>query len=412
MKALVLTSLYPNNISPSHGVFIKERMRHVAKLDGCHIKVVAPVPYFPPLKVSSRWRFSQVRRHEIIDGLEVFHPRYFITPKVGMTSYGLTMFLSLLPLVKRIQRDFDFDVIDSHFVYPDGFAAILLGRVLRRPVVVSARGSDINLYAEFPLIRRLLRYTLRQAHKVIAVSRALKEAMMRLGIGEEKIAVIPNGVDLHKFYPFPKEEARRQLGLPHGRVLLSVGNLLPLKGFDLFIKAFKILLDERRETNLHLVIVGEGEARRELSELVVALNLDDRVRLVGEVAHDELYRWYSAADLFCLLSSREGWPNVLLEALACGTPVVATAVGGIPEIMSSRGIGLLTQRSAPAIAAAMAVALDRAWDAKVIRHYAREHTWDRAALAIFRIFASVLEPRQQPRAYVTSGSGSREDSHA
>src|SRR5262245_4414123 len=141
MKVLTFTSLYPNNIWPTHGVFIKERMTYFSALKECEVKVVAPVPYFPALRINHRWRFSQVCRQEIRDELEVFHPRYLITPKIGMSLYGWLMFFSVLSTVKKVQRNFAFDLIDAHYVYPDGFAAVLLGRLLRKPIVVSARGS-------------------------------------------------------------------------------------------------------------------------------------------------------------------------------------------------------------------------------------------------------------------------------
>jgi glycosyltransferase involved in cell wall biosynthesis len=392
MKVLVFTSLYPNNIWPHNGVFIKERMTQFAKLEGCRMKVVAPVPYFPPIKITSRWLFSQVARQEIIEGVEVYHPRYFMTPRVGMASYGLMMFLSVFPLVRKIRRDFDFDLIDAHYVYPDGFAAVLLGRLFRKPVVVSARGSDINLYRDFPLIQKLLRHTLRKADSVIAVCQALKEAMIRLKIPGEKISVIPNGVDSGKFYAVHKAEARKKLGLPiHKKVVLSIGYLIPRKGFDLLIKALEILFEEFHEKNLYLVIVGEGKSRRELEEMISALNLDQHVRLAGPIPHRELHLWYSAADLFCLASSREGWPNVLLESLACGTPVVATDVWGVPEIIGSEQIGLLTKRSEREIAKTISLALKRSWQSDAIIQYAREHTWEQAAASVLNVFQSVLE---------------------
>lgn len=163
---------------------------------------IAPVPYFPPVRMGWRSSFSQIVRQEMIEGIEVYHPRYFMTPKVGMSLYGLMMFLSVLPIVKKIKNTFDFDMIDAHYVYPDGFAAVLLGHVFRKPVVVSARGTDIYLYKEFPLIRKLLRYTLLKADRVISVCQALKEEMAKLGIPRNKISVVPNGVDPNKFYPF------------------------------------------------------------------------------------------------------------------------------------------------------------------------------------------------------------------
>lgn len=395
MKVLVFTSLYPNNIAPNHGVFIKERMTRFAKLDGCSVKVIAPVPYFPPIKFNWRWRFSQVARYEVRDGVKVYHPRYYMIPKVGMTLYGIMMFLSVLPTVKRVQRIFDFDLIDAHFVYPDGFAAVSLARYFRKPVVVSARGSDINLYSKFPLIRKLLKYTLASADKVIVVSQALKEAIATLGTPEEKIFVVPNGVDSEKMRPAPKQEARLALSLPMDkRILLSVGNLTPNKGFDLVIKALKILLEEFREKDLYLVIVGEGQHRTVLQKLILLLNLQDHVFLAGPQPHDELYLWYSAADLFCLASTQEGWPNVILESIACGTPVVATPAGGIPEIVCSDKVGLLAQREESRYAEAIRGALKKSWRSDDLLEYAKTNSWERAALTVRQVFESILNGTQ------------------
>jgi glycosyltransferase involved in cell wall biosynthesis len=393
MKILTFTSLYPNNIWPDQGVFIQERMTRVAAQPECEVQVLAPVPYFPPLKLSARWRFSQVVRHEIRAGLAVYHPRYFLTPKIGMSLYGGWMFLSMLRFLTKIRESFDFDLIDAHFVYPDGFAAVLCGRFFAKPVVVSARGSDINLYKEWPIIHRLLRWTLSGADRVIAVSHALKDAMVQLQTSAHKIIVIPNGVDVEKFRPAPKVQARQALGLPDKRLLLSVGHLTAVKGFDLLIRALKILHEEYREKDLLLCIVGHGDARKDLEKVIAAVNLEPYVRLVGAVNHDKLALWYSAADLFCLASSREGWPNVLLESLACGTPVVAAAVGGMPEIICSDRLGLLTERSTRGIARSIAVALKKPWHTDTLTRYAREHSWERAAVAVLQTFTAVLEAR-------------------
>ncbi len=391
MKVLTFTSLYPNNIWPNHGVFIKERMERFAALEGCSLKVVAPVPYFPRVKINWRWRYSQVLPQEIRDGIEVHHPRYCITPKVGMTLYGLMMFVSVLATVKKIQADFDFDLIDAHYVFPDGFAAVLLGWYFRKPVVISARGSDINQYANFPLIRLMLRYTLGKAQSVIAVCQALKDAMIDLGIAAGKIIVIPNGVDHGKFFPVPQAEAREKLGLPTDkRIILSVGGLVPRKGFDVLIKALGHLTGKRPAGDFYLAIVGDGPARGSLEQLAASLGLGQIVRLVGAVPHEQLNSWYSAADLFCLVSDREGWPNVLLESLACGTPVVATNIWGVPEIIRSNSVGLLTERTEQAVAAALARAFETPWVADDVTAYAKQHSWERAAQSVHGVFESAL----------------------
>jgi len=390
LKVLCLSSLYPNNIWPNHGVFTKERITNLIKLANHQAKVVAPVPYYPPIKFGQRWLFSKVLHKELRDGIEVYHPRYFITPKIGMSLYGLMMFLSILPLIKSIQNNFDFDVIDSHYVYPDGYAAILLGMKLRKPVIVSALGSDINLYAKFPIIRKLLKFTLIKATHIVAVSQALKDSIVNLDIPKEKISVIPTGVDKEKFYPYPKKEARRRLGLPDKRIILSVGHLTPNKGFDLLVGGLKVLIDEYKENEVLLVIVGDGAFRKELEEKINRLDMKDCVLLQGVVPHEELYLWYSAADLFCLASEREGWPNVVLEAMACGIPVVATPVGGIPEILCSDEIGLLTERNESQIAEKIFFGLRKSWKFDKIIDYSRGHNWDRIALATSHVFQKAL----------------------
>ncbi len=391
MKILVFTSLYPNNVWPNNNVFVKERMTKVARQDRCEVKIVAPVPYFPPLKLGFRWYFSQVLRQENIEGVEVYHPRYFMVPKVGMALHGLMMFISTFMTVRNIYKQFEFDLIDAHYVYPDGLAAVLLGQYFQKPVVVSARGSDINSFAGLPLIRKLLQYTLGKADRIIAVCQALKDAMIKLDIPAEKIAVIPNGVDATKFYPIPKSEARRQLGLSDDRIILSVGGLIPRKRFDLIIKAVKILCEDFQKKNLLLIIIGEGGSRNELERLITSLDLHGHVRLQGSVSHRKLYIWYNAADLSCLASSREGWPNVVLESLACGTPVVATRVWGTPEIIRSDEFGILTERNESDIALSIAEGFNKRWHHEAIVQYAQDKTWEQVANSVIRVFRSAID---------------------
>ena len=301
----------------------------------------------------------------------------------------------MLLLVKRIQREFDFDIIDAHYVYPDGLAAVLLGWVFRRPVVVSARGSDINQNVQLPLIRRLLQFTLRRADKVISVCMALKQAMEELGVPAEKIQVVPNGVDVSKFYPVSKEAARKQLRIPlEKKIAVSVGSLITRKGFDLLLKAVKALTVDHGFEDLNLIIVGEGPCRKEIENLIASLNLTNKVRLAGAVGHEELRLWYSAADLSCLTSSHEGWPNVILESMACGVPVVATNTWGVPEIVTSDKVGLLTERREGAIAEAIRIALTKQWRVEDLLEHAGNHSWDRAALGVLSVFRSVVNEDQ------------------
>lgn len=364
-------------------------MVRVTTMTDTKLTVVSPVPYFPPINCNWRFAYSQVSRHAVLDGIDVHYSRYLVTPKLGMSLYGLWMFLATLPTVMRIQRTFDFDVIDAHYVYPDGFAAMLLGRWFKKPVIVSARGSDINQFKDLPMIRTLLKRTLLNVDKVIAVSHALKDSMVRLGIPPERVCVIPNGIDPGKFAPLPREEARKSLKIGRCRLILSVGNLTENKGMDLLIKALHLLVCQRQRDDLRLAIVGDGPCRPALERLITSIGFTDRVMLVGSVPHHDLRQWYSAADVFCLASEREGLPNVILESLACGTPVVATPAGGIPEVIYSERVGLLTRRDEGHLADAIAMALERNWDRHALAQGVHGWTWDHVAAKLQDVFESV-----------------------
>jgi glycosyltransferase involved in cell wall biosynthesis len=394
MKILTYTTLFPNNVLPNHGIFIKNRMFNFAKLYSCKLKVVAPVPYFPSINVLPKWyRFSQVKNYEQIEEVDIFHPRYLITPKVGMAFYGISMFLSTYPSVRRIHKQFGFDLIDAHYIYPDCFAAVLIGKLLKIPVIVSARGTDINLFPKFYLINKMIRFILQNASGIIAVSKSLKDEMVKQEITPCKVSVIGNGVNIERFYPLDKNIARKKLELPEYRpIILSVGHLIEGKGFHHLINAIRIL--RKIQKDIFLIIIGEGECRKQLEKQIYDLELIDNVRLVGAVSHEKLNLWYNSCDVFCLASSREGWPNVLLEALACGKPVVATKVGGVPEIICAEDYGLLVEeQSGDALAAAIDTALRNEWDYTKMIHYAAQNNWEEVSRRILKVFETCLNRR-------------------
>lgn len=310
--------------------------------------------------------------------MQVHHPRYPLLPKISMPFHGLSMFLGSLRRAAALHRQGKLDWIDAHFVYPDGFAAVLLGKYLDVPVTVSARGTDINLFPSFRLIRPMIRWTLHRADRVIAVSAALREAIADLGLSKKKIHLIPNAVDTARFRPISQVEARRGLHLPEGSpILVSVGSLIAPKGHQLTIRAVAAICNQFPA--LQLYILGEGSYRGELEKLVGSLSLRERVHLLGKRPNDELPFWFSAASLSCLASSREGWPNVVTESLACGTPVVATRVGGIPEILHSPELGTLVDQSSDALAAGILQSLGRKWDRQAISREASARTWETVA---------------------------------
>jgi len=393
LRILTFTSLYPNRVNPLQGIFIHQRVLHLARRPGNFVEAIAPVPYFPSWLPLPRWRqFSQIPREEEIDGVRIHYPRYPLLPRISMPAHGMLMYLSSLSLCLRLHRKKTFDCIDAHFVYPDGFAAVRLGRDLKLPVVVSARGTDINLYSSFRLIRPMLRWTLANAAGAIAVSADLKNKMIALGIPEAKIQVIANGVDTERFQPLDAKSARKQLGISEeGGILVSVGSLIESKGHHLLIAAVAKLAAQFPK--LRLYVIGEGVYRAKLEELVREKRLEDKVFLPGNRPNEELPQWFSAADLSCLISSREGWPNVISEALACGTPVLATRIGGIPEIVTSPELGMFVEREVDSIAAGLEQALTKSWNREEIARRSRSRSWDAVAAEVEAFLKSKVPPK-------------------
>ncbi len=396
MKVLTFTSLFPNREHPNSAVFIKNRMAAVNRFTDADVRVVAPVPWFPRcIPGNGRWhKLAKVPHSETIDGLAVAHPRYLVTPKVGMALYGYSMFLGSLRTVKKIYDEWPFDVIDAHYVYPDGLAALLLGKVLGVPVVVSARGSDINQYLQIRTIKPLIKKVLTQSDRQISVCKSLADLMLEGGGDLQKISVIPNGINPDNFKGIPKALARQRLGLNvNSKILLTVGSLIKRKGQHLLIEALSLLKEQNR-LDFNVFLVGHGPEKQRLQQLVTDAGLTDCVTFVGEVDNDRLADWYSAADLFFLGSSHEGWPNVVSEALACGTPVIATGVHGIPEIIVSSDYGMIVDRDPQAFAVAIQQAFQQPWERERISRFGQQRTWQVVAKEVYELFDTLLAQRQ------------------
>jgi teichuronic acid biosynthesis glycosyltransferase TuaC len=387
LKVLLFSMVFPNAAQPHYGVFVRERMRGLPA--DVEVRVVAPTPWFPFVARLRPGLRPAGPREEVQDGIAVLHPRFLSFPGFLKCLDGLLMFLWALPTVIRLRRDFRFELIDAHFVYPEGLAAALLGLVLRVPVTITLRGM-LPLLVPFRLRRPQLRFALKRAARVIAVSESLKQDAVALGIPAEKVRVIENGIDPAVFRPLDRVEARRSLTLAkYGPLLVSVGTLAPRKGFHLVMEAMAKL--KRRWPTLRFAVIGgdgpEGAMGAELRQLAAKLKLEDRVLFPGPRQREELAVWYSAADLFVLATAHEGCPNVVLEALACGTPVLATPVGNIPELLDSPEVGLVVERTVEAFAAGLDKALERSWDRDRVRARVAARTWQ----AVGREVAEELE---------------------
>jgi len=387
LNILSFATLFPNAANPHHGVFVENRLRHLAASGRANVRVVAPVPWVPPgLSRVGRYRgLAAAPRRERRSGLDVVHPRYPAIPRLGMTVAPLLMYAWTVGAVRRvIEEGFQFDLIDAHYFYPDGVAAVMLGRHFGRPVTITARGSDLNVIPEHTTARAWILWAARRAARVITVSEALGERAATVGIERAKIAVLRNGVDLAAFRPLPGKSVRRKLGLD-GTVLICVGNVLEAKGQRIAVGALPLL------PGAALMVVGEGPDRPTVEATAARLGVDQRVHFVGRVRHADLAEWYSAADVLVLPSSREGWPNVLLEAMACGTPAVATRVGGIPEVIAAPEAGrLMDQRTPEALARAVEAVLAARPDRAATRTYAEKFGWDETTQGQLALFEEIL----------------------
>ncbi len=390
LRLLTFSTLYPNDQRPNHGVFVENRLRHLVASGEVTSSVVAPVPWFPSsAALFGAWAaHARTTQRETRHGLGVDHPRYPVIPKLGMSLAPWLLYRATLPGIRRrCAAEGRPDAIDAHYVYPDGVAATWLGSRLGLPVVITARGTDVSLIPRYAIPRRLIQGAIRDAAALIAVSGALKAALVELGAPPDKVTVLRNGVDTTLFHP-PRDRAatRTALGLT-GPTLISVGLLIERKGHHRVIEAMSSL------PGFTLLIVGEGPERPRLAAMINRLGLADRVRLLGPRPHAELPTLYGAADVLVLASSREGWANVLLESMACGTPVVASNIWGNPEVVQSSAAGLVTENNtAEGIISAIRRLFAASPDRAATRAYAERFSWEETTagqIALFRRIARV-----------------------
>jgi teichuronic acid biosynthesis glycosyltransferase TuaC len=388
IRLLTFSTLFPSAVRPNHGVFVENRLRHLLASEAATSMVLAPVPWFPSRSARfGDWALNaQAPDAEIRHGTEVRHPRYPVIPKAGMSVAPWLLYRAMLPVIGRLLAEgHRFDLIDAHYLYPDGVAAVWIGRRFSLPVVVTARGTDVNLIPRYAVPRRLIQGAIRGASALVAVSAALKQVLVDLGAPEEKVTVLRNGVDTDLFSPpNDRSAARAAIGLTR-RTLISVGGLITRKGHDRTIEAMRQLPE------FELIIVGEGPERERLSALIARHGLGERVRLLGPQPHGMLPALYGAADASVLASSREGWANVLLESMACGTPVVASAIWGNPEVVQDPASGLLYQPNTPdGIAGGVRRLFDAMPERSATRAYAEGLGWDETTAGQLALFHRML----------------------
>jgi glycosyltransferase involved in cell wall biosynthesis len=376
LRVLVVTKIFPNAREPHSSTFNRQQFAELGRL--CDVEVLATIPWFPFASlVGKRSKASTLRgvpESDTIAGLSVSHPRFLYVPKVGDAVASPLYAASLLGSFLRRRRNVD--VILASWAYPDGAAAVLLGALLGIPVVIKLHGSDINVIGQRPVVRAHLRRVFPRAAAIVAVSRALGEGAIALGAPRERTHTVVNGIDKGRFSPRDRAASRRAVSLPvSGRILTFVGRLEREKGvFDL-LEAFAMIASR---TDVTLALVGDGSRRAEVEAL--AKPFGDRVRVLGTRPHDEIVHYVGAADVVTLPSWNEGTPNAVLEALASGRRVVATDVGGIPDIVHRRELGLLVPPRAPSeLAAALGEALEQPYFPDEIVSLAGVRSWAESA---------------------------------
>ncbi len=388
MKVLILSNLYPSKLEPTRGTFNLNLFTELTK--HCEVKLLAPVPWWGRVRRPGEL-FSAVSENHT--GVEAEFPTYWSIPRVpSLHGRGLTA--SLRPHVARLHRTFPFDVILASWSYPDAYAAARLAQEYSCPVITKVLGSDINELARFPALRKQILWTMNASFRTIAVSEALRQNIISMGIPEDRVIAHHNGVNGDQFTIKDLYEVRSRLGLPHDRRLICyVGNFKPEKGVDVLVEAMGNLKQESQK-DIELVMVGGGPMEDSLKNRARQLGIENRIHFVGRKLHNQIPDWIAACDVFCLPSRREGCPNVVLEGLASGRPVVASNVGGVPELINNLN-GILTPSEDPvALAAGLQTAFDRDWNPEQLRTSVESLSWNALSLKLHDILEESIRSRK------------------
>lgn len=335
MRILTLSTLFPAASRPNFGIFVERQTAALAALAGLDVTVINPVGIAP-------WPLAQkdllaLPLHEQWRGLDVYRPHFAAIPRIGGRWNPAMIARAVLPLAKRLHAETPFALIDAEFFYPDGPAAMRIAEVLGIPFTVKARGADIHHWPHVGGCSAQILAAANKAAGMLAVSGALKADMKALGMDDGKILVHYTGLDQSRFHPRERAAEKAKLGI-NGPLILCVGALIPRKRQELLIEALPHL------PGATLMLAGQGPSESEFRALAKQKGVADRVRFMGGVAHDELPHLFAAADVMALVSDSEGLANAWVEALACGTPIVASKVGGAGELVRSADAGRLVER--------------------------------------------------------------------
>ena len=378
LRVLTLSSLFPDASRPNFGVFVERQTLGLAAHPDVELKLVAPVG-LPPWPLSRLGRYAALAAlpgHEDWKGVETWRPRFANLPGTGGRFHAAMLAARLKPLLRAIRRYFPFDVIDASFFFPDGVAAVDLGRAFDVPVSIKARGADIHHWGRAPGTAEQVLEAGRRADGLLAVAGSMRDDMVALGMDGAKIRVHRTGVDLDRFAPRDRAAAKAKLGVS-GPLVASVGALIPRKGHEFVIDAVAAL------PGVRLMIAGEGPERPKLVGQIARLGVGDRVTLLGSVAHGELPELLAAADVMALASSSEGLANAWVEALASGAPVVIPDAGGARELATAPEHGRIVARNAAAFAEAISALIAAPPPVDAVRGGAAGFTWEANTAALY-----------------------------
>jgi glycosyltransferase involved in cell wall biosynthesis len=390
VRVLSIATLFPNPVRPGFGVFVGNQMRAVVQRGDVDLTMISPVG-MPPWPLSLKDAYARLRAIPVETdaiGLPVRYPRFTLIPKLGGDSNPQRIARAVLPIARKLHREQPFDLVDAQFFFPDGPAAAIIARELGLPLTIKSRGADIHYWGARPKARAQMLAAAKQSAGLLAVSQALRDDMIAMGMPGERTAVHYTGLDHSRFKPMDRATARQQLtnlGIAtDGPLLVTPGALIVRKGQALVLEALASLPDAR------LALAGAGEDEAKLRAQARHLRLEERVHFRGQVGHDVLPTLMAAADVMVLPSASEGLANVWLEALACGTPIVVPDIGGAREVVQSSTAGRLVERSSAAIAAALRDILNAPPAPVDVAAHAARFSWDRNAETLVGLWADAI----------------------
>jgi teichuronic acid biosynthesis glycosyltransferase TuaC len=377
LRLLWLTTLFPNPYRPGQATYALQAHGELSKL--CSLNLVAPVFWID--------RLGGSRDHtDYAAPPGVVHPVYYYPPRMLRNLHGWCLYRSAWSALQRQSSTLQPQVLLASFVYPDGYAGMLAAQRLGLPLVLQARGSDLMLLGDNPQRRPLIQRALKAAAQIITVSQALAHKAVELGANPDRVHHVPNGVDQDRFQPRDRTQARQELELDEpGPYLLFVGNMVPVKGLKHLFSALSQI------PRAKLIMVGSGPLRPALEVQARELGIDERIIWAGNQGHERIPLYMAACDCLVLPSLSEGEPNVVLEALSCGRPVVASRVGGVPQMIQPGVNGYMSQPGDPeSLASALKQALEQNWNPAEVAQTVSQRSWAASARGYLEVLQKAV----------------------